>query len=102
MLPPIQTAPVIVRYLYLRQLSVSALITDVVQGIVFSTVILRVSRGISIGDEGSSHELAALHMGGRRFGGTSTGDGVEGVTDSHAKHTSIDKTSLKSTATEVV
>ena len=76
------------------------LIIDPAQGIVFSTVILRVSRGISIGDEGSSHELAALHMGGRRFGGASAGDGE--VTDSHAKHTSIDKTSLKSTATEPV
>lgn len=78
------------------------LIIDPAQGIVFSTVILRVSRGISIGDEGSSHELAALHMGGRRFGGASAGDGDGDVTDSHAKHTSIDKTSLKSTATELV
>lgn len=92
----------IVRYLYFIQSSASTLITALAQGIVFSTVILRVTRGISIGDEGSSHELAALHMGGRRFGGASGGDGGDGVSDSHAKHTSIDKTSLKSAATEPV
>ncbi|KAI0731457.1 hypothetical protein C8Q72DRAFT_883141 [Fomitopsis betulina] len=65
--------------------------TAPVIGIVFSTVILRVSRGISIGDEGSTHELAALQS--RRFadGGAATGG-----------HASIDKTSLKSTVTEPV
>ncbi|EPS95742.1 hypothetical protein FOMPIDRAFT_87250 [Fomitopsis schrenkii] len=74
--------------------------TAPVIGIVFSTVILRVSRGISIGDEGSSHELAALHGGSHRIGGPS--DGGDAATEGHAKHTSIDKTSLKSTVTETV
>lgn len=59
-------------------------------------MILCVSRGVSIGNEGSTHELAALQS-------CCFADGDGGIaTEGHTKHTSIDKSSLKSTVTKIV
>lgn len=69
-------------------------------GIVFSSVILRVSKGISIGDNTSSLELAALNsIRSRHIGDRAATE--PGANPSHAKDRSIDKCSFKSGTAEV-